>query len=168
MNQAAINNNLALMCATFIRLGMALGRYCRSGKLCWGTIMTGNTMAPCVIIGGVPPTSFARRIQCDAYNADSLCDRASQHRQPAYPRIGAVRGHLISSPAGATSVHGDPMLKRVITTPDPYEPYLLSQGIRVGDLDSCPSRQVTATMAVSCRGASVLKASRRFEPASGA
>jgi 2-iminobutanoate/2-iminopropanoate deaminase len=26
------------------------------------------------------------------------------------------------------------MLKRVITTPDPYEPYLLSQGIRVGDL----------------------------------
>lgn len=26
------------------------------------------------------------------------------------------------------------MLKRVFTTPDPYEPYLISQGIRVGDL----------------------------------
>jgi reactive intermediate/imine deaminase len=26
------------------------------------------------------------------------------------------------------------MLHRIVTTPDPYEPYLLSQGIRVGDL----------------------------------
>jgi reactive intermediate/imine deaminase len=26
------------------------------------------------------------------------------------------------------------MLERIITQPDPYEPYLLSQGIRVGDL----------------------------------
>ena len=26
------------------------------------------------------------------------------------------------------------MLKRIITSPDPYEPYLLSQGIRLGDL----------------------------------
>jgi 2-iminobutanoate/2-iminopropanoate deaminase len=26
------------------------------------------------------------------------------------------------------------MLKRIITSPDPYEPYLLSQGIRFGDL----------------------------------
>lgn len=30
--------------------------------------------------------------------------------------------------------NGTPMLERVITRPDPYEPFLLSQGIRFGDL----------------------------------
>lgn len=30
--------------------------------------------------------------------------------------------------------NGTPMFERVVTLPDPYEPFLLSQGIRVGDL----------------------------------
>jgi len=42
-------------------------------------------------------------------------------------------GELISSRSSFRIQEAD-MLERIITQPDPYEPYLLSQGIRFGDL----------------------------------